>query len=376
MRIVRTFVTLCKCLLAVLIGGSAATYLCVRFLPLGAPSAELQTITPKSVVDIHTHVAGLGYGGSGCFVGQELGESYKRAFYLKAFLVNEEELKEQGDSLVVQRLSELVGRSKLIKQAVVLALDGVVDEHGQLAREKTQVYVPNEFVRIESAKYPNLLYGASVHPNRSDALERLRNAKEDGAVLIKWIPSIMHIDPSDKRYIPFYQELVRLGLPLLTHAGQERAFANAVDDFGDPEKLRLPLAQGVTVIAAHVATTGKIDGEEMIDRLIPLFAQYPNLLTDISSLTQVNKLKYVDQALLNGSIEDRMLYGSDWPLQFFPIVSPWFHVFRLDLSDLQFIRSFENQLDRDVLLKLALGMSRKVLTQTDSFVEPRSAGLR
>ncbi len=54
--------------------------------------------------------------------------------------------------------------------------------------------------------------------------------------------------------------------------------------------LELPLSLGVTVIAAHIASTGKNNGKGKFERLLPLFQRFEYLYTDISSLTQINKL--------------------------------------------------------------------------------------
>ena len=97
---------------------------------------------------------------------------------------------------------------------------------------------------------PRQDYSKRINPNRKDAIERLRAARRDGAVLVKWIPSIMNIDPADPRHLPFYRVMAELGIPLLTHTGMEKAFANARDELADPLRLSLPLEQGVTVIAA------------------------------------------------------------------------------------------------------------------------------
>ena len=351
-----------------LLFGSLAVLATACFGILNFPAGELtpaiESLRPDEVVDMHVHVAGFGYGNSGCFVHPELAEGYKKWFYLRAFGVTEKELQANGDAFLVARLNRLVADSDYLRAVVVLALDGVIRPDGSLDRSLTQAYVPTEFVASETAKYENLLYGASINPNRTDAIERLRAARENGAVLLKWIPPIMHIDPSDQKFIPFYQELVKLNMPLLTHAGQERAFADAIDEYGDPHRLELPLKLGVKVIAAHVATTGAVDEEEMIDRLLPMFARYPNLYTDISSLTQINKLQYLDRALLNRDIGSKMLYGSDWPLQFFPLVSAWLHIDRISIADLQAIEAEDNVFDRDVMLKLALGVSPEVFKQT------------
>ena len=83
----------------------------------------------------------------------------------------------------------------------------------------------------------------------------------DGAVLLKWLPSVQGIDPADPRHRPFYRRLAELRLPLLSHTGAEESFTGADNALADPERLRLPLEEGVTVIAAHCAANGTSAGE-------------------------------------------------------------------------------------------------------------------
>ncbi|XOF34222.1 MAG: amidohydrolase family protein [Candidatus Electrothrix sp. YB6] len=139
----------------------------------------------------------------------------------------------------------------------------------------------------ETEKFANLHFGASINPNRTDAVERLRQARRDGALLVKWIPSIMNIDPADPRHIPFYRAMAELGIPLLSHTGMEKSFAGSRNEPADPRRLELPLQQGITVIAAHIATTGKTEGENNFQRILPMLRQYPGLYVDISSLRQI-----------------------------------------------------------------------------------------
>ena len=118
------------------------------------------------------------------------------------------------------------------------------------------------------------------------------------------------------------------------------------------------------MIAAHIATTGKNAGEDNYDRLIPLFSQYSNLYTDISSLTQINKLGYLSRALKDGQFTDRMVYGSDWPLQFSPLVPPWYHIGRASIADLWRASTPKNKWDKDVRLKKAIGVPDSVFHRT------------
>jgi predicted TIM-barrel fold metal-dependent hydrolase len=240
----------------------------------------------------------------------------------------------------------------------------VVDERGELDRQTTQVYVPNEFVAEQSARHDNLLFGASINPLRHDALERLRWVHEHGALLIKWIPAIMHFDPSDERIESFYRLMVELDIPLLSHAGQERSFPGAQDHYSDPRKLALPLSLGVTVIAAHIATTGEYDGESSFERILPMFAEYPNLYSEISSLTQINKLGYLASAVDRKDIHDRLLYGTDWPLQFYPLIHPLYQLPHISIPRARAITDLNNAWDRDVAIKEATGVPREVFLRS------------
>lgn len=320
-------------------------------------------LTDKSqVLDMHCHVAGIGAGGSGAFISERLRRNWRYRIYLRAFGVTEAELLQQGDGLIVQRISARLAESSQVGAAVLLALDGVIDAQGELDRQATETYIPNDFLAREVAKYPNLHFGASVNPYRHDALARLEQAKADGAVLLKWLPAIQQIDPADERLIPFYRKLEELDLPLLTHAGHEHSFTGAAHHYGDPQKLRLPLELGVTVIVAHAATSGSNEGEDNMQRLLPMFAEYPKLYTDISSLTQANKLGFLPKLLAAGVDPARLLYGTDFPLISTGLTSPWFALWHLGLGKSLPLLKLDNPWDQDLQLKLAYGVDPQVFT--------------
>ena len=202
-----------------------------------------------------------------------------------------------------------------------------------------------------------------MNPYRPDALARLEWAKAHGAVLVKWIPPIMEINPDDPKLVPFYKKMVELNLPLLSHTGEEKSFSRAAEKFGDPEKLRLPLSLGVTVVAAHIASSANYDGERGPDRLARLMREFPNLYTDISALTQINKPGCLKEALTKPEFSGRLVYGTDFPLINTALVSPWYS-FHLSLRQKWAIWRVKNPWDRDVLTKHYLG------TPTDAFARP------
>ena len=321
----------------------------------------------RPIFDMHCHTAGVGAGGSGCFVSKELKNNFRFKVYLKAFGVTLPEVEAKGDKVLLERLASHLKESRRVGAAIILAMDGVIDDRGNLDREKTEFFVPNEFVAKETSKYSNLYFGASVNPNRPDALDRLQWAKDNGALLIKWLPSIQYINPEEKSFEPFYRKLVELKLPLLTHAGQERSFTHARDELADPVRLKLPLSLGVKVIVAHAASTGQNEGEKDIDRLIGMLESYPNLYSDISSMTQINKPGYLRQVLKEKRFKGKLLYGSDFPLINTAAVSPWYFPLNLTRVQMKSISAIDNPWDRDVALKEALGVSSEIFTKPQEF---------
>jgi uncharacterized protein len=335
------------------------------------PSLPLEPVLPGPILDLHCHVAGLGVGGSGCFVSERLRRSWKLGFYFRSFGVSRRELAQLGDACCAEKLSTMLGQSRYVSRAVVLALDGAVDERGNLDLARTEFYLPNEFVAALASRHTNLLFGASINPYRLDALARLDQAAADHAVLVKWLPSIQLIDPADERLVPIYRRMVQLHLPLLTHTGAEHSFTWSKDEYADPARLRLPLSLGVTVIAAHTAWSGRHEGERYVDRLAALMPEYPNLYADISSLTQINKLGALPEVLRRPEFQGRLVYGTDFPLVNMPIVSPWFFPFKLSPRRQWQISRIKNAWDRDVALKHALGVPADVFTRAERLVDMR-----
>ncbi len=323
---------------------------------------EALPLTP--IIDMHVHVGGLGYGGSGCFISKRMQESYKFDYYLTAFGVSPAQLQQDGDQVLIQRLATTIDAAPHIQGAVILAIDGVVDDTGELDHDKTQVYIPNDYIAAQAHQYPSLYFGASINPYRHDALTRLERVKQQGAKLIKWIPNIQHIDPSDPQLTAFYLKMKALNLPLLSHAGREWSFIDALDEYGDPERLILPLSLGVTVIAGHIATTGESHGEANYQRILALFEQYPNLYSDISSLTQLNKLGYLNQAIVEPRLAGRLLYGSDFPLTNMALVSPYYFPFNLSFQQMFALSAIENPFERDLALKQALGIPSDIFARS------------
>lgn len=354
--------------LVVILVASILTLVVLRSVMFKGPILPATALAQEPIIDIHCHTAGIGAGGSGCFVSKAMQSSFKFQIYLKSFGVDLASVTEAGDQLIVQRIAERVRASELVQAAVVFAMDGVIDDEGNLDGEATEFYVPNEFVFQETQKYPELFWAASINPRRTNAVELLTLAHEQGAKFVKWLPSMQWFDPSDYAFLPFYQKLVELDMPLLAHAGKEQAFTHAKDEYGDPEKLKLALDTGVTVIVAHIASTGEHEGKRDSDRLAVMMKDYPRLYSEISSLTQFNKPGYLKEALTKSAFKDRLFYGSDYPLINTAIVSPWFFSLNLTTAKIREIDAIKNPWDRDITLKQALGVPSEIFYRANRLI--------
>jgi predicted TIM-barrel fold metal-dependent hydrolase len=320
------------------------------------------------IIDMHCHCVGIGAGGSGCFVSSVMQSSWKYRFYLRGLGLTEDEVRSHGDQATIQRIAEQVGHSNRVDGAVVLALDAAFDEEGKMDSQHTLIYIPNEFVVRETAKYDHLYLGASVNPYRQDALRRLEWCKKKGARLLKWLPAIQRIDPSEARLEPFYKKLIDLDLPLLSHAGDERSFTHAANEFSDPMRLRVPLQLGVKIIAAHAGSSGKNEGQDNMERTLTLMDEFSNLWADVSALTQINRKRFLYRLLRTPRVHERLLYGTDYPLINMAVVSAYYYPMGLSWKQIRSIAKIQNPWDRDVALKEALGIPREVFCNSAEFL--------
>src|SRR2546425_6630961 len=169
-------------------------------------------------------------------------------------------------------------------------MDGVYDASGVLDAGKTEFLVSNDYVFRIAHAYPDRLWpGVSINPQRRDAIEELDRCVEGGAKLVKVLPNTQGFDPANRRYLPFYRRLARHKIPFLSHVGYEIVLTGQDQSAGDPNKLRVPLEEGVTVIAAHGCSNGLVAYEPYYPTLLDLVRRYANFFADVSALTLPNR---------------------------------------------------------------------------------------
>ena len=180
----------------------------------------------QRVVDVHFHVGLLGdrWGHWG-----RLSEHFREQVAYAGFLLYARiHKKDVSDPVLREATERVIDSCQQVDQVVCLALDCVVDPDGHERPDRTHMWVANEYVEELQRALPNrVLFGASVHPYRSDFEDRVRACIDKGAVLLKWLPSAMGIDLADSRIADRLRFLAtsRSGrpLPLLLHCGPEYA---------------------------------------------------------------------------------------------------------------------------------------------------------
>jgi len=277
--------------------------------------------------------------------------------------------------------------SKEIDGVVLLGLDALYGPRsGKLDKRRTDLWVSNRFLakkvkemndRLMREHDPNkrekkFYWGASVSPNRKDWEKELEFALSDPyAVLMKLIPSVQHINLRDSKHKGYYESLARNNMPLLCHVGPEYSFPEGIrekerDDFRFLDKA---LERGVTVIAAHCATpVFPIDKNETAE--FAAFMRSANsggkiqLWGDTSAFSLMTRIPILDE-ILQTFPPEWLVHGSDFPIP----IEGWVHLpgFTHDVTwkEYQQIKSAENLLDRDVMIKRAHGFSDSILENAE-----------
>jgi uncharacterized protein len=310
-------------------------------------------LDPSRVWDAHMHLFGDGGNATEAWFNDGSGSwrwplaAVQRNFFLNATCL---EANDQRDAAYVARLDALSHPFPVGFKMLLLALDAFHDQSGTMQREQTHFYVANDYCgRVARALPQRFEWAASVHPYRADAIAELKRVRGLGARAVKWIPAAQGIDPAAPRCDRYYETLARLDLPLITHAGTERATPGD-DELGNPLRLRRAIDHGVRVVVAHCATMGEgrdldhggngswVDNFSLFERMMDAPASAGRLYGDLSAVTQTARAgaalkRIVERASEGGDWAGRLLNGSDYPLPgIMPLYSPR-HLVEMGLLD-------------------------------------------
>ena len=300
------------------------------------------------IVDCHVHVAAT-MPGRGCISGR-LRRRASFLFMRWRLGIPFRGSDEQIERMIEAKLVETVAGTPELDAAVVLAFDGVYDADGRPDPARTDLSVTNDYAAELVRRHPRMLFGASIHPYRPDAIAELERCVAAGAVLLKWLPVVQNIDPTDPRCLPFYEALAHHKLPLLCHTGGELSLPAPYMRYADPGLLVPALERGVTVIAAHCGTRSSPFEPDFVPTFVRLAREYEHLYGDTAALNTPTRSYAYRTLLADEAVRRKLVHGSDWPVISLPPLSLGLR------TALRLTWAEPNWMRRDVLAKRALGL--------------------
>jgi predicted TIM-barrel fold metal-dependent hydrolase len=315
-------------------------------------------------IDMHVHMVGNGVDGSGGWLRLKGWHRALAGFMVRQLGMPARALEGDLEKIYAEHLLKLVRESSL-DAIVLLAHERVHDPDGTVREDLGSMFVPNDVVLDLAQRDSEFLAGVSIHPARRDALDELDRCIARGAVLMKCLPNCQNIDPSNRRYVPFWKKMADARLPLLAHTGGEHTVPIVNKKFADPKLLRAPLECGVMVIAAHCGTSSGAFDRDYFDDWMGMLREFPNLYGDISAMVSLNRCAHLKDCR-RPEIEPRIIHGSDFPV---PVLG---HRLWLDGSigheRFSRIQKIDNPLERDFQFKKTLGFSDEVFTRAEKLL--------
>lgn len=315
------------------------------------------------IIDAHVHLIGVN-GAKGSFVSKRMSSGV--VFYGLSRLLGLRGIsRDELDSAYRSRLVEWVHGSD-VGAACLLGLDAIYDNQGKMDQARTHVYVSNDYVLDVAAESDELLPICSVNPMRRDALDELERVVEAGSVAIKWLPNSQDFDPANPDFAPFYEKMVALGVPLLTHTSFEHTIPPVNQLWGKPGRLRLPLEVGVRVIAAHCAGAGTAHFfEEDFGDWHDMLSEFSNLYGDISAMASISRFQYLSKVLASDLARSRVIYGSDFPVPISPVVfAP-----KLGLKAVRDLNALDNPLQKNLETMRVMGVDEPILHRVENVLK-------
>jgi uncharacterized protein len=154
------------------------------------------------MIDCHVHLAAFPEGDNGCFISTKLLHSPLFRFLTWKYGLSPSDPAYANQKYLNDLLTELKA-SRYVDKAVLLGMDGVYDQQGQLNRDHTDLLVSNDYVLRVVRQHPEcFLAGVSINPQRRDAIDELHRCTDAGAVLVKVLPNAQLFNPGEPRYRP------------------------------------------------------------------------------------------------------------------------------------------------------------------------------
>lgn len=316
-------------------------------------------------IDCHVHLVGDGSSGSGCWLRTpNPARRLAARFLVRSAGLPQSVLNTGLDVAFFEKVLSQVKKSSL-DALVLLAMDLPRANDGRPLEKKATFFVPNDCVLELGARHPEIIPACSIHPARPDAMEELEKCIAGGAKVMKLLPNCHNVNCSDPVYASFWERMAQAGMAFLAHTGGEYTVPVLNKKYADPRSLRLPVEKGVVTIAAHAAGRSGLYDSDYTMELIKMFDEFPSLYADNSALCTLNRWRTLGK-LFSEKVMSRVLHGSD-----FPVTSggfgPWLGG-HLSWRDHRLAAREGNVLERDAMLKQAIGFPEETFTRLDGLL--------
>jgi uncharacterized protein len=301
-------------------------------------------------IDIHTHLMNPNVRFDRFF------DKLTIRFFAKGLGVDPKALLAAPYETYVASMAKSISDSNHIERACLFGVDYRCDERGNESHRDKTVCASTEDVLSVTERYPeSFIPFLSINPRRQDALEKIDEYVERGCRGAKFLQNYWAVDLNDTRFIPYYEKLLAHGLPLIVHVGSEYTIDSDAR-YERIEMLDLPLACGVTVIAAHMGlgrVSHKLRPWRNFSRnpshfdhdyfqLLQMLEAHDNLYADISAILAPLRARALHHLSNQSAAHEKILFGTDFPVPYMIR----FNSYNLEATKRKQISQMQNPFDR------------------------------
>jgi len=251
-------------------------------------------------------------------------------FFAKSLGVDPQKLRDQPYETYVDAMAKSIRESSYVDKACLFGVDVRLDAKGkEIERDPTVCALSDDVVAVANIYPDQFIPFFSINPRRVDALDEIDRQIENGCKGAKFLQNYWGVDLNDESFIPYYEKLEQLDIPLIIHVGSEYSI-DSFTEYESTDMLRLPLETGVTVIAAHMGlgrlnyklrfwrnlSKNPVYFDKDYYRLLEMLEQHPNLYADISAILAPLRARALRHLSQQTQVHEKILFGTDYPVPF------------------------------------------------------------
>ncbi len=231
-------------------------------------------------------------------------------------------------SAYTNALVKMIRNSQYLTKIVLFGVDAQVDDSGkELHRDPTVCATNEALLKLYQENSDVIIPFFSINPMRPNAVELIDKYYGLGFKGAKFLQNYWGVDTREERYLPYFEKLKALNIPLIIHLGSESS-VSTVKACENITMLEQPLAVGVKVIAAHMALSYKPlkfwqafskkpkNFNKDYFTLLKMLGNHDNLYADISALLTPVRAKVLRHLSEQTHIHDKLLFATDYPVPF------------------------------------------------------------